>query len=814
MENNKKSILGIGNLDKASLKKKAPKALPKTVQQSIPYIEAYENGVMQVEPCVFSRIFEFQDISFNTCSDEEQEQIYTNYQRFLNTLSPKEDVWFYFVNMSEDTRNKLEHVCPLTRGDQDDIYRKEMTDMLQDKISSMRNSIETKKYILITVEEETVSKAMDRIMQLSTEIENQFKRVVNTGFKALSLAERLELMSVIMNSKEKNYWFEHDSNGNTSVDFTKMAKYGLTTKDIIAPTGMRFNGNYFEIGERYGQAMFLEQIANWMNTNFLSDLTSTNFECVVSMSIKAIPTSEALKLIHRQSVAITAEIMDKQKSAMKEMINPEFISVDLKNAKAQIDALQEDMTNRDQKLFYSAISLIHFAEDKEALTKQSKIIRDVGSKYMCQIRPLSMKQERGFVTCMPMGINRLGTAVDRLLPTESLAVFLPLNEMNKFDEGGFYYGVNAINKSLIIHNRKKGMNYNGLILGSSGSGKSFSAKREIVSAYLNTDATIYIIDPDGEYTALAQKFHGQVIKITPSGLANINPLDLDIDTSADGDLNPVAMKCDFISGILETMLGHGAKLYPVQKSIVDRCVNQIYRPYLEHLQSLPAGPNGIKPTIDKAACPTLVNLFECLINQPQPEAQQLALALETYAVGSYDTFAKKTNVDTNNRLIVYNIQDIGSHLKEIGLKVCINDIWTKMIENKRKGKWTYMYVDEFHLLLSNPSTSEFVKSIWKRCRKFQGVPTGITQNVEDLLLSPDARAIINNSSFVYMLNQSAMDRSALAEILHLSENDIRFITNVEPGHGLIYDGIHTIPFEDNFPTNTELFKIMTTKSFE
>ena len=345
-------------------------------------------------------------------------------------------------------------------------------------------------------------------------------------------------------------------------------------------------------------------------------------------------------------------------------------------------------------------------------------------------------------------------------------------------------------------------------------GKSFSSKREMVSAFLTTNSDIFIIDPDGEYTPLASAFGGSVIRIAPGNGVHINPFDLDIDNSTDPDLNPITMKTDFVCGMLETMLGAGARLTPSQRSIVDRCIQQIYRPYLEHLHALPLDANGKRRTIDRDQCPTMQNLFDTLMSQPQPEAQNLALVMETYTIGSFDAFAHRTNVDVDNRLIVYDIKNIGSNLRELGLKICMNDVWNRLSENKRKNKWTYFYIDEFHLLLSNPSTSEFLKTVWKRARKFQGVPTGITQNVEDLLNSPAARALINNTSFIYMLNQSAMDRSMLAELLKLSENDVEFITNAEPGHGLIYNGKQTIPFTDEFPKNTKLYKIMSTKAEE
>lgn len=793
-------------------RKKSKKQIPKTVQQSLPYIEGYENGVMQVETGIFSKTFEFDDISFKTSADEVQEETYSHYMKFLNTINPREDVQFTFVNGIENEKAKLERIAPLMRGDKLDGLRKEMEAMLRSKIENSRNNISTRKYVTVRTEADSVDKAMQRMFTLSAELDTNFRKVTKVPLKELQLPKRLELLNGILNSSEKNYWFEHDTKGGVSVNFAKMAKQGLTTKDIIAPSALKFEDSCFQIGERYGQAMYLDNVANWMNTNFLSDLCGVNFESVVSLHIQSIPQQDSLKMIHNQSVNITAEVMNKQKKMLQGGYSPEFISADLKNAKNQIDALQEDMLNRDQKLFRMSLILVHFAPNKDVLKEQANTIKSIANKYMSSIKPAMFQQERCFITALPMGIDR--TYASRLLTTESLGVFIPFDEINQFDDGGFYYGVNAINKSLIVYNRLKGQNYNGLVLGASGSGKSFSSKREMTSAILNTSADVYIIDPDGEYTPLAEAFGGSIVKIAPGNGVYINPFDLDIDTSHDPDYNPIVMKTDFICGMLETMLGNGAQLTPTQRSIVDRCVQQIYRPYIEHLQEMPVDANGKKRTIDREHCPTMQNLFDVLLSQPQPEAQSLALVMETYTTGSFDTFAHRTNVNLDNRIVVYDIKNIGTNLRELALKVCMNDTWNKMMENRRQNKWTWFYIDEFHLLLANASTSEFLKTVWKRARKWQGVPTGITQNVEDLLLSPASRAIINNSSFVYMLNQSAIDRNMLQEILKLSDNDMEFVTNAEAGHGIIFNGKQAIPFADDFPKTGELYKIFTTKAGE
>lgn len=785
------------------------KAIPKNVQQSLRYVECYENGIIQVEPGVFSKMFRFDDFSFKTKSQEEQEEIFESYCKFLNSLTPDENVFITIANVPGDKKASVEAIIPQKRGDKYDEYRDEIGNMIRDKISTLRNNIVTKKYITVTIKDDDVAKVSRRFAEIYGEIDSAFKKITRESIYEVKLAERLELLALLYRGEDTSLYFQHDLDGNVSVDWSDMKAHGLTTKDIICPECIKTKVNYMQLSEnRFAQSMYLDKIANWLNTNFFADICEANIESVVTVHIEPIPQETAIKMVHNQSVNITAEVMEKQKNLLKSGYSPDMIPMDLADSKEQIDDLQNDLQNRDQKLFFVAMSLAHFSGSEEEYRQNSKMMKSLAAKHMCSLQPCTWMQERGLNSSLPYGIDDLYTK--KILTTEALGTLIPFDEANTTDKGGLYYGVNAINKSVIVYDRKQGQNYNGLILGSSGSGKSFSAKREMSSVFLQGNADIYIIDPDGEYTPLAETFDGEVVHIAPGSSDFINPFDLDVDASFDQDLNPLAMKMDFICGMIESMIGGFVRLTPTQRSIIDRCVRQMYVPYMEHLQTLPP-KDGRPVTIDKASCPTMQALFELLLSQPQAEAQNLALAMESYAVGMFDTFAHKTTVDLTKRVVVYDIKNIGTNLRELALKVCLNDIWNKMMENRRIGKWTYFYVDEFHLLLSNPSTSEFLKSVWKRARKWQGVPTGITQNVEDLLASADARAIINNSSFIYMLNQSAMDRLALQELLKLSDNDLEFITNVERGRGLIKTSKAVIPFMDDFPSNTKLFQIMTTK---
>lgn len=798
------------NTRKAVAKKAAP--APKTAQASIPYKECYENGVFQVSEGVFSKTYAFSDSTFKTLDERNQFPIYERYQAFLNMLTPPEQLFIHFVNTPEDPEERLKQITPQPQNDGLNSYRTERTKILQSSLQSARKNIATTKYLTFTTENNSVEAAMSRFQDIDGIVKKDFEAITPlTKTKALTLDERLELLYKIIHSDEENYLFEHDAEGNVSVNWKSMRKQGLTTKDLLAAP-LKFNASNFQIGDRYGQSLFMHNIANWLNTNFISALSELSFESVISMQIVPVPQDEALKEIHNSSVGITSEVIEAQKNAIKNNYSPEFISMDLKNAKKQIDELQEDMMNRDQRLFKFSLTLTHFAENPGLLKEQLDQIKAIASKFLCTIMPLSMQQERGFASALPLGINT--TQTRRPLTTESLGIFVPFNEITCFDKGGYYYGTNQVNKTAIVYNRKLGQNYNGLYLGASGSGKSFGGKTEITDTILSTDDYVYVIDPDGEYAPLAEAYGGTVIKIAPGNGVYLNPMDLNIDTTHDSDGDPISMKSDFVCGLLETMLGSRMELTPVQKSIVNRCVIQMYRNYLEHLQALPPDANGKKKTIDRAYCPTLETLYDLLLQQPQAEAKHLAIVMESYTTGSFNTFAHKTNVDLDKRFIVYDIRDIGNNLRDLGLRICLSDIWNKMIENRAKAKWTWAYVDEFHLLLSNESSSEFVKSIWKRARKFWGLPTGLTQNVEDLLLSPAARAIINNTNFIELLNQSPLDRANLAELLSLSDNDLKFITNANAGSGLIYTGKYTIPFVNDFPKDSNIYHVLSTKGDE
>lgn len=798
--------------DDIKKKKKSNKKVVRTVQDTLAWESVIENtGIFQIGPKRFSKTYEFNDISFRTKDDDDQFAIYQAYNAFLNTCQPGEDIFFSFINEPEDPDKKLAPILPIERGDQFDEYRKEMSKIIKDKMKESRNSITTRRFLTFIVDADSVDKAIQRVNTLSGELTHAFEKIVKTPMKPVDTATRLEIISDILNRNELNFWFEHNADGKTSLDLEYLAHKGLTPKDVVAPDYMKFYGDRFEINEGLGQAMYLSGVANWLNANFISSLIEVSFPSVFSLHISPIDQGDAINKVGIQALNVSAEIEAKMDARVAAGKDPNLINADLRKRQETIESLQDDIANRDQKLFYANLTAVHFADDLDTLKTQQKELKKSAEKMMCKVSVAFSEQERALMTALPLGQDKLLNK-EVMYTTESLGIMMPFDEVNKFDKHGLYYGVNAINKSLIVYDRWQNTNYNALFLGASGTGKSFSAKREIFQVFLNNpDADIYIIDPDGEYTPLADSLAGSVINISPGNGVYLNPFDLDTDTSADPGINPVTMKADFICGILETMIGYGGSLSPTQKSIVGRCIQEIYRPYLEHLAELPPDANGKRITIDREYCPTMQNLFDSLLRQPQPEAQNLALIMEQYTTGAYDVFAHKTNVDVDNRLIIYNIKNIGSNLKELGLKVCTSEVFNKMQANSRLKKKTYAYFDEAHLLLKTQSSADYLTNIWKRCRKFLGAPAAITQDVEEFLNTPGARAIINNSSFIYLLGQAPINQGILKDILGLSESDVSYIATDTPGRGLIYTVNQTIPFVDEFPDDTQIFKAITTK---
>ena len=802
--------------NKPTKKKKNGIIVPKTVQDTIPYLAVYKNGIIEIEPGIFSKAYHLEDINFKIATDEAQQAIMEQYMDFLNTFDFEVHMQLVIYNRNMDEQRVQEIILMPYRADMLNEYREEYNQMLKDKMAEGRNNIAREKYIIVSIKASGLEDAFMKFTKIDTEVSASLKRIIGSETDPMTAIERLEVLADIYSDSGNtdNFYRRANIQGKNveSFDYSWMVKQGLTTKDLIGPESFRINRDNIEIGNKYSRTLFLDNLPSFMNANILSDITEVNINLLVSLHYTKLRQDKAVKLLKNQLLNINANVIDAQKRAMKAGYSPDLISPELLKAQSEANELLTDVTSRNQGLLLMTFVVTIFGDTMDELEKNTEMLRTVLGKHLCQLKALNYQQEKGLSSTLPLG--RCDVFTDRLLTTESAALFMPFASQELAQKDGMYYGLNAVSKNLILFNRKNSINANGLILGTPGSGKSFTAKREMVNVILNTDDDIYIIDPEREYLPLAKLLGGEVVTISAGGKVYLNPLDMDINYGNDDDskVDPIAMKCDFIGGLCETMAGDKMALSATQKSIVDRCVRLIYKPYIDHMEELQKTNPSI--TCDVKASPTLQDFYDTLQAQQEWEAQSLALTLERFSVGSLDTFAHQTNVSRHNRLMVFDIKDIGVGMKELGLQVCLNTIWNQIIENHKIGRYTWFYIDEFYLLTQTASSATFLQQVYKRARKWHGIPTGITQNVGDLLASPQGEAILNNSPFVLMLNQSSIDKMKLANILNISPTQLSYITNSDPGRGLIYTGKTIVPFIDQFPTNTKLYKVMTTKPNE
>ena len=761
----------------------------KTAQQTIPYLAAYASGIIQVAPTRFSRAYKLNDINFRTASQAEQEKLFDSFCLFLNTIS-EADIEICCVNKTVDMEQFEQNHYLEFKNDGLNVYRQEINDILKSNLEK-GNGITSSKYIVATITADNIDVAKHQFDRLDNTVDEAIHNIGGAEATPMSISEWLEVLHRIYHPDTSEKFF---------CDFKALKQQGLTSKDVIAPDAFRIDTNSMMVGEKHATSLVLAAFPSSLTTEFMADINEIPCHMTTSVHLTALPQAQSIKMVRGQVVNINASIIEQQKKAAQKGFSGNIISPDLDAARTEALELLADITGKNQRLYYATVTVTVFADDKEQLAQLTKIVQTTGQKHMCNLKVLKYQQDNGLHTSMPLGLNDL--TVKSLLTTECAALFLPFNSEELNHEKGLYYGLNAVSGSMILFNRLRTRNSNGVILGTPGSGKSFSAKREMLAVLLGTDADVYIVDPEGEYAPLAKLLGGEVVPIAAGSHYHINPLDMDIRYADDDD--PVTLKADFLCSICETAIGGRYGLTPIQKSIIDRCVREVYKPYMEYLHAHP----GLTCAPDKT--PTLVDFYERLLSQPEPEAQSVALSLELYCTGSLDIFAHRTNVNTSSRFVIYDIKKIGSGLKELGLQVCLNDIWNKTISNKSLNKRTWFYLDEFYLLTQTESSAKFLQQIYKRARKWGGVPTGITQNVEDLLESPEAKSILNNCDFVMMLNQAPMDRIQLAQMFKISQAQQQYITNAQPGHGLLFTGRTLVPFVDKFPKDTKLFRVMTT----
>ena len=771
-------------LSAAVKKAKRDGRIPKTAQQTIPYQEMCRDGICVVNDHFFTKQIQFYDINYQLAQNDDKNQIFENYCDFLNYFDASIHFQLSFLNQRVDMEEYKRTIHIPEQTDDFNAIRKEYSDMLKGQLAKGNNGLSKTKYITFGIEADDLKAAKPRLERIEADILANFK-VLGVKARALDGYERLSIL----------YRMFHPADGKLRFAWDAIWKTGLSSKDFIAPDSFTFkNGRTFLIGKTFGAVSFLQILAPELTDRMLADFLELESSMVVTLHIQSIDQSAAIKTIKRKITDLDKMKIEEQKKAVRAGYDMEIIPSDLATYGSEAKTLLEDLQSRNERMFLVTVLVMNTAPSRQKLENNIFQAAGVAQKYNCALRRLDYQQEQGLMSSLPLGLNQI--PIQRGLTTSSTAIFVPFTTQELYMRGeALYYGLNALSNNLIMADRKKLKNPNGLILGTPGSGKSFSAKREITNAFLITQDDIAIIDPEDEYSALVQRLGGQVIDISPTSDQYINPMDLTLNYSEDD--NPLTLKSDFILSLCELIVGGKSGLEPVEKTIIDRCVHMVYREYLQD------------PIPEKM--PILGDLYQLLREQPEKEAQRLATALEIYVTGSLNVFNHRTNVKIKSRIVCYVIKKLGKQLKKFGMQVVQDQVWGRVSENREQKKSTRLYIDEMHLLLKEEQTAAYTVEIWKRFRKWGGIPTGITQNVKDLLSSREIENIFENSDFIYMLNQAAGDRSILARQLNISPHQLSYVTNSNAGEGLLFYGNVIIPFVDHFPKDTELYSIMTTR---
>ena len=761
-----------------------------TAQQTIPYEIMYPDGICRLAGKLYSKSIEFFDINYQLAQPDDKTATFEALCDFYNFLDSSIGLQLTFVNRVAGKGEFAKSIEIPPQGDGFDDVRAEYAAMLQNQLAKGNNGLIKKKYLTFTLEAENVKAAKSRLSRLETDIQNHLK-VLGAQNHPLSGRERLEVLHGI---------FHPDGDMSFLFDWKWLTPSGLSTKDFIAPTSFAFKkGRTFEMGNKTGAVSFLQILAPELNDRMLADLLNVDGHLLVNLHIRSIDQSEAIKTIKHKITDLDRMKIEEQKKAVRSGYDMDIIPSDLATYGGEAKDLLRDLQSRNERMFLLTLLVVNLADEKQQLENQIFQSASAAQKANCSLVRLDYQQEAGLMSSLPLGLNEI--PIQRGLTTSSTAIFVPFTTQELFQSGeALYYGLNALSSNMIMVDRKKLKNPNGLILGTPGSGKSFSAKREITNVFLVADKkdSILICDPEAEYTPLVNRLGGQVVKISPTSKDYVNPMNLNLNYSEDE--SPLSLKSDFILSLCELIVGGKSGLEPIEKTVIDRAVRNVYREYLAD------------PTPEKM--PILEDLYNALKEQPEAEAQRVAAALELYVHGSLNVFNHRTNIDIHNRLVCFDIKELGKQLKKLGMLIIQDQVWGRVTENRELHANTWFYCDEFHLLLKEEQTAAYSVEIWKRFRKWGGIPTGITQNVKDLLASREIENIFENSDFIYMLNQAGGDRQILAKQLGISNQQLSYVTHSEAGQGLIFYGNVILPFVDRFPTDTELYRIMTTRPEE
>ena len=776
-------------IESAIARAKRDSKVPATAQQTIPYLRMHPDGICQATDALYTKTIQFQDINYQLAQNEDKTAIFDGWCDFLNYFDSSIRFQFSFLNLSASIEEFEQSILIPDQNDDFDDIREEYANMLRGQLAKGNNGLSKTKFITFGIEAENLRTAKPRLERIENDLLNSFKRL-GVAADPLSGKDRLKLLHSI---------YHLDGQERFLFDWDWLPLSGLSTKDYIAPSSFDFTeSRNFRMGRKHCSVSFLQILAPELNDRMLADFLSMDNSLVVTLHIQSIDQTSAIKTIKRKITDLDRMKIEEQKKAVRSGYDMDIIPSDLATYGGEAKKLLQDLQSHNERMFLVTFLIMNTADGKQTLDNNIFQAQGIAQKFNCQLVRMDFQQESGLNSSLPLGHNQI--EIQRGLTTSSTAIFVPFTTQELFQREGepLYYGLNALSNNLIMVDRKALKNPNGLILGTPGSGKSFSAKREIANAFLITQDDITICDPEGEYYPLVERLQGQVIKISPTSGHYINPMDINLNYSEDE--SPLSLKSDFILSLCELIVGGREGLQPIEKTVIDRCVRMVYQAYL----------NEPKPE----NVPILGDLHRILLEQPEKEARLIATALEIYVSGSLNVFNHRTNVNIQNRLVCFDIKELGKQLKKLGMLIVQDQVWGRVTANRAEGRSTRYYIDEFHLLLKEEQTAAYSVEIWKRFRKWGGIPTGITQNVKDLLSSREIENIFENSDFVYMLNQAGGDRQILAKQLNISPHQLSYVTHSGEGEGLLFFGNVILPFADRFPKDTELYRIMTTKPAE
>ena len=760
-----------------------------SAQKSIPYLEMSPAGICRVKEHIYSKTVKFEDINYKLAKPEDQSSIFHSWCEFLNYFDSHVHVELSFVNRKSSMKEYADLIDIPEKDDKYNDLRKEYSEMLKNRLNEGNNGIIKSRYITFSIEADNVNDAAPRLKRIEQDIIHNL-RAMSVKAEALNGSQRLKIMYEM---------FHPGCEVPFSFDYGRMNDSGLTTKDIIAPSSFTFSKrNTFQIGSSIGTATWLEILAPEVSDDMLGEFLGVDGDLTGCIHIQPVNQLEAVKMVKTKVTNIDSMKIDAQKQAVRSGYDMDIMPSDLNTFGKEAKQFLDDLQTRNEKMFLISILFVNIEKDETSLDTKMIQMEGIAQKYNCILNRLDYRQENGLMSVLPLGVDK--TEVSRAVPTTAAGIFIPFNTMELFQpEQGLYYGLNAVSHNMILADRKKLKNPNGLILGTPGSGKSFAAKREISNAFFVTDDDIIVCDPEAEYWPLVNELGGQVIHLSANSKDYVNPMDINLEYDED---NPLGFKSDFILSLCELVLGTRNGIEAEEKSVIDRCLPIVYRKFFD----------------DPRPCnmPVLEDLYNELMKQKEPQAHRIATALEIYVKGTLKVFNHRTNVELNNRIVCFDIKDLGKQLKKIGMLIVQDQVWNRVTKNRNESRSTRFYIDEFHLLLRDEQTAAYSVEIWKRFRKWGGIPTGITQNIKDLISenNREVENIFENSDFVLILNQRGDDKAILAEQYNISGKQLEYITNSEEGEGLLFYGSTIIPFSDHLSKDTKLYKLMTTKPEE